>query len=240
MTFREEVYLIMRNWIGRAVVFAALLLVIPTAAMADNIVFQIIPGSGMWSGGSSSNSYQGWTATAGDIIFADGLVPAAVCVGAGCDPYPGNTYPFNPAATLWFETSNWTGVGSGTVASPYIFAPGGAVYVYDNVNWYFIGTFTSAQMVNDSSSGQNTINFSGNFVSGTLDPVILGALGFPTNVTSVVGSITATFGGNLASGSGTVDSAALSVTPIPEPGTLALFGTGLIGVAGLIRRKLSV
>ena len=28
------------------------------------------------------------------------------------------------------------------------------------------------------------------------------------------------------------------VTPVPEPGTLALFGSGLIGVAGLIRRKL--
>ena len=29
-----------------------------------------------------------------------------------------------------------------------------------------------------------------------------------------------------------------SITPVPEPGTLALFGTGLIGIAGLVRRKL--
>ena len=27
-------------------------------------------------------------------------------------------------------------------------------------------------------------------------------------------------------------------TPVPEPGTLALFGSGLLGIAGLIRRKL--
>jgi hypothetical protein len=26
--------------------------------------------------------------------------------------------------------------------------------------------------------------------------------------------------------------------PTPEPGTLALFGTGILGLAGLIRRKL--
>lgn len=29
-----------------------------------------------------------------------------------------------------------------------------------------------------------------------------------------------------------------SLDPVPEPGTLALFGTGLIGLAGLVRRKL--
>jgi hypothetical protein len=29
-----------------------------------------------------------------------------------------------------------------------------------------------------------------------------------------------------------------SIQPVPEPGTLALFGTGLIGLAGLVRRKL--
>lgn len=236
MTFREEVYLIMRNWIGRAVVFAALLLVIPTAAMADNIVFQIAPGSGIWSGGNSGNGFMGWTGTAGDIIFADGVVPAAVCAGPGCAAYPGNTYTFSTTTYLYFETSSWTGTGLGTVASPYIFAPGGAVYVYDGSNIWFLGTFTSAQMVNDSSTG-GTINFSGNFVSGTLDATILSALGFPTNVTSVTGSITATFGGNLADGSGTTDTAGLSVTPVPEPGTLALFGSGLIGVAGLLRRK---
>lgn len=207
--------------------------------MADNIVFQIIPGSGLWSGGSSTNSWAGWTGTAGDIIFADGVVPSAVCVGPGCDPYPGNVYNFSSTTWLYFETSGWTGSGTGTVADPYVFQPGGAVWVYDSVNVYFLGTFTSAQMVNDSSAGGNTVNFSGNFVAGAIDPAILAALGFPTSVTDVVGSITATFQGNLTTGHGTTDTAGLSVTPVPEPGTLVLFGTGLIGVAGLIRRKLS-
>ena len=32
-------------------------------------------------------------------------------------------------------------------------------------------------------------------------------------------------------------SGSLSLTPIPEPGTLVLFGTGLLGFAGILRRK---
>ena len=34
-------------------------------------------------------------------------------------------------------------------------------------------------------------------------------------------------------------SKAVIVTPIPEPGILALLGTGLLGIAGIIRRPLS-
>lgn len=43
--------------------------------------------------------------------------------------------------------------------------------------------------------------------------------------------------GVIVAGGGTVNFTG-QLTPIPEPGTLGLFGTGLIGFAGLVRRKL--
>jgi hypothetical protein len=44
----------------------------------------------------------------------------------------------------------------------------------------------------------------------------------------------ATGGGTI----GTPNSAALEISATPEPGTLALFGAGLVGIAGVIRRRL--
>jgi len=41
-----------------------------------------------------------------------------------------------------------------------------------------------------------------------------------------------------STGKGWIVGSVDSTVVVPEPGTLSLFGTGLIGLAGIIRRKL--
>lgn len=233
-----------RIWIARAAIFAAIFLLVPTAAIADNIVFPGFPDflppsltNTGWGGGVPP-VYAGWTATVGEVIFGSAMVPFAFCSGSVVCPGGPGFFPFATTTYLYFETSGWGGLGSGTVGNEYQFGPGGLVLVYDVANnIWFTGTFMQAQFANDSAT-PNQINFSGNFVVGTINPAILAGLGFPTGTTSVTGYITAIFQGQLANGSGPWDQGSLSVTPVPEPGTLALFGMGLIGVAGLIRRRI--
>jgi hypothetical protein len=83
--------------------------------------------------------------------------------------------------------------------------------------------------VNIWSGGVNL--FSGTFTNGTVTVSggILNVSGFLTNGSSVATVI------NLGR-AGIVGSSDTLVTP--EPGTLGLLGTGLLGLAGLVRRKL--
>jgi hypothetical protein len=78
-------------------------------------------------------------------------------------------------------------------------------------------------------------------VAGTLDLVSI--TGFLTTSATVLSGSAVSFtafinlvhGGSLISPS---TATVLIVSPIPEPGTLGLLGTGLIGLAGLVRLKL--
>jgi len=97
------------------------------------------------------------------------------------------------------------------------------------------------------NAGGSTVTLTGNFISGTIHQGILDLFGI-SGPLGVEGSIALVLAGNIActengelqcSGQGFSGSADMGVTQIPEPASLALLGTGLLGLASRFRKKLS-
>lgn len=100
----------------------------------------------------------------------------------------------------------------------------------------FSGVFSSSQtlaMVNPLVNF-GPFSLTGQVTTTVLNPILLADLGLPFlgggSFSSIVLDVSFSLNG------ASVNSGMISL--VPEPGTLALFGTGLIGLAGLVRRRL--
>lgn len=138
--------------------------------------------------------------------------------------------------TVTFTTGEWNEDAESLLEAV---LPGGSITIA-SAQTLFQGLFTGpgswALLLFDSATGAVTYHFSSQ-VFGTLNPALLSLLGLPTTYTDAVGTmnIFVTFlnGGT----TGAIVTGNLELTPVPEPGTMALLGSGLLGIAGMIRRR---
>ena len=206
----------------RVFLAALLAMVLVPAATAGTVDFLFVGGSWSWAGGLGSTM---------NISSTTAFLTS-----------PGFTGPVPLGVLNLSLTSGGATGGDGGASTPFTWGAGGSITISGLCSPCFTGSFTAAQA---GFNGTGGMTFVGSFVEGAFDPAfqtaILGvSLGYPQFAGLIHIDISPAPVSFAAGGEGAVNSGDLNLNPVPEPGTLAMFGSGLIGLAGVLRRKLSI